>query len=151
MEKKHLKKIEKLSREFFKKTTFEISFEIREKEDGLITITAKTDEPQVLIGENGRTLLEFQKILGRILRKQTKQEFFLDLDINDYKLNKIQYLREMVAGVADRVALDKKEQSLFPMTSYERRIVHMELAKRNDVKTESLGEGADRRIIIKPA
>jgi len=38
-----------------------------------------------------------------------------------------------------------------PMSPYERRIVHMELAKNESVKTESIGDGEDRRVVIKPA
>jgi spoIIIJ-associated protein len=37
------------------------------------------------------------------------------------------------------------------MSSFDRRIVHIELQQRNDVLVESIGEGEERRIIIKPA
>jgi spoIIIJ-associated protein len=48
------------------------------------------------------------------------------------------------------VALYKKEKELRSMSAYERRIIHMELKERSDVKTESIGQDPDRRIIIKP-
>jgi spoIIIJ-associated protein len=41
--------------------------------------------------------------------------------------------------------------TLRPMSPYERRLVHMELAENEKIKTESTGEGEDRRVVIKPA
>ena len=37
-----------------------------------------------------------------------------------------------------------------PMSTYERRIVHMELSKNPQVFTESVGEGEERKIVVKP-
>jgi len=47
------------------------------------------------------------------------------------------------------VALTKKEKSLAPMPAYERRIIHLELAGRQDVITESIGQEPERRVMIK--
>jgi spoIIIJ-associated protein len=38
-----------------------------------------------------------------------------------------------------------------PMSPYERRLAHMALSENEKIKTESIGEGEDRRIVIKPA
>ena len=86
-----------------------------------------------------------------ILRRKLQEVFFFDIDINDYKEKKFEYLREMAQESANDVALTKKEKELEPMPAYERRIIHLELSKRTDVKAESLGEEPERRIIIKPS
>lgn len=152
LNKKGLKNIEKVVKEFFKKMTVEVEFELKEgAEDHQISLDLKTEEPQILIGQRGKTLSDLQRVLGRLLRKEAGEEVFLDLDINQYKMAKIQHLKEMAQEIADRVALEGKEQILFPMSSYERRLIHLELAKRTDVKTGSIGEGPERRVVIKPA
>ena len=57
----------------------------------------------------------------------------------------------MAISAADDVALTKKEKQLPPMTAYERRIIHLELASaRPDVVTESIGQEPERRVAIKP-
>ncbi|MFH1180833.1 MAG: R3H domain-containing nucleic acid-binding protein [bacterium] len=151
MGKLNLEKAKKIVEEFFKKMTFggtEVDF-ISQKESAL-SISLKSDDPQVLIGQEGETLLELQRILGIILKKNTAENFFIDLDINNYKKRKIEYLKELARSSADEVALIKKEKILDCMPAYERRIVHMELAGRSDVISESQGEGRERRIIIRP-
>ena len=115
-----------------------------------IFINIKTAEPQILIGEGGQTLADIQHILKAVLRKKVEESFFISIDINDYKKRKEEYLKETARSMADEVALTKKEKELAPMSSYERRVVHMELASREDVTTESAGEGVERRVVIKP-
>jgi spoIIIJ-associated protein len=75
--------------------------------------------------------------------------FYFNLDINDYKKQKIEYLKNTAKSLADQVVQTKEDKVLLPMSSYERRIIHAELAQRTDVITESQGEGLDRHIVIK--
>ena len=76
--------------------------------------------------------------------------FYLDLDINDYKNKKIEYLKNLAKESADEVFLVKKTKTLPPMSSYERRIIHEELSQRQDVTTQSQGEGDNRQVVINP-
>jgi spoIIIJ-associated protein len=142
-------KIEKEVKEFFSKMGFEVELKISITESSF-KIDVKTKEFQALIGEKGRTLLELQHLLNAILKKKINNEIFVDLDIAGYKERKIKYLRELAKAVADEVALTKKEKILEPMPAYERRIIHLELASRSDVTTESIGKEPNRRVIIKP-
>ena len=73
----------------------------------------------------------------------------LSFDINDYQKNKEQYLRDLARTTADEVVLFKADKELPAMTPGERRIVHLELAERQDVVSESVGEGPERRVVIK--
>jgi len=151
MEKSVKKKIEKIAGEFIKKTSFDISCDIKDGENGVIALQFKTEDPDVLIGEAGQTLWEIQMILSRIIKKQIGMDTVIDLDINEYKQNKLRYLKEIAKEAADRVALMKREEILPAMPAFERRVVHTELALRSDVKTESIGEGYQRRVVIAPA
>ena len=76
--------------------------------------------------------------------------FYIDLDINDYKKKKKDYLKELACSIANEVALSKKQKELPPMSAYERRIIHLELAERQDVSTESIGQEPERKVIITP-
>lgn len=142
--------IEKDVREFFQKTTFQVEIEFLPQKDSALPINLKAEEPQILIGDQGQTLAEIQHLLRAILRKKITEPFFIDLDINGYKKKKAEYLEEMARSAADEVSLTKKEKNLPPMPAYERRIIHLALAGRSDVITESAGQEPGRRIIVKP-
>jgi len=160
--KTNLEKIKEIIDEFFKKMTIEVEIEFsplqesavlaEEKKEKIYTlpINLRIKEPQILIGERGQTLVEIQQLLKLILKRKIKDLFFIDLDINDYKKKKIEYLKEMARSVADEVALTKKEKWLSPMPAYERRIIHLELAERKDITTESIGEEPERKIVVRP-
>ena len=145
-----IKNIKSLVCQFFEKMGFDLQKAEVFLEEGVLYIKVKVEEPKILIGQGGIVLNTIQKLLSKILKKQNKGEFFVDLDINEYKEKKYTYLKEMANSIADEVALSKKEKELEPMPAYQRRIIHLELAKRNDVSTESIGEEPERRIIIKP-
>jgi len=145
-----IKKIKVITDEFFKKMTFEVEIEILPQKDLALPINLKLKEPQILIGEGGQTLFEIQHLLKAILKRKISEPFFIDLDISGYKKKKIEYLKELAKNIADEVALTKKEKQLTPMPAYERRIIHLELADRSDVTTESIGREPERRVVIRP-
>lgn len=107
------------------------------------------NEPQLFIGEKGQTLFEIAHVLKALIRRKLQEPVRLTLDINDYQKNKEQYLRELARAAADEVALLKIDKELPAMTSADRRIVHLELAERQDVVSESVGEGPERRVVIR--
>ena len=147
----NLETIKKTTKEFFKKTTFEVEIEFSPQKDETFPINLKTDDPQILIGEGGQTLGEIQHLLRAILKRKISEPFFIDLDIVGYKKKKIEYLKELARSMADEVALTKKEKQLAPLPAYARRIIHLELAGRQDVTTESIGQEPERRVVIKPS
>lgn len=148
-----LEEIKKTIKEFFQKTTFDVDVEVLPQKEETLFINLKTEDPKILIGEGGQTLLEIQHLLKAILRRRISSEepFYIDLDINSYKKKKVEYLKELTHSIADEVILTKKEKVLPPMPAYERRIIHLELADRSDIVTESIGKDPDRKVVIKPA
>ena len=149
----NLEKIKETIREFFGKTGLGIEMlEIKNLQDSTIPVDLKMEEPQILIGEGGQTLAEVQHLLKIILKRKIIQEepFYVNLDVNDYKKKKTEYLKEMAKSAADDVVLTKKEKTLPSMPAYERRIIHLELAPRGDIITESIGQEPERKVIIKP-
>jgi len=160
IDKEDIKKIKEIVGEFLEKMTLSASnidanFSVIEPSEAkpvtdVVNVSIKLDEPQILIGERGQTLFETQRIMRSVLNKKIQKIFYLNLDINDYKKKKIEYLKDLARELADQVALNKEEKELFPMPAYERRVIHAELSQRTDVVTESRGDGQDRYIIIKP-
>jgi spoIIIJ-associated protein len=150
MNSENLEKIQKIVKEFFQKMTIDGEIEILPPKDETLIINLKIEDPQILIGEKGQTLFEIQHLLKAILRREILENFYIDLDINDYKKKKIEYLKELARSIADEVSLTKKERVLSPMPAYERRIIHLEIAERKDVTTESIGQEPERRVVIRP-
>lgn len=142
--------IKKISEEFFSKSHFEVSIEVEQKES-LINIDIKTDDAQTLIGKQGLVLADVQLLLRKIIKKKTNEDFYISVDIDGYKKNKENYLKDLAWSVADEVLKTGAQKEIPLMSSFDRRIVHIELQQRNDVSAESIGEGEERRIIVKPA
>lgn len=145
-----LTKIKKIIEEFFQKTNFEVNLESLKSEDGTVFVKIRSEEPKVLIGQSGQTLSEIQHLLRALLRRQIENPFYFELDVNNYKEKKIEYLREFARSLADEVSISKREKTLEPMPAYERRIIHLELAERKDVRTQSVGEEPHRKLVISP-
>lgn len=145
-----LETIRQITKEFFQKTNFDVDIEFLSQKDLIIPINLKTDEPKILIGEKGQTLVEIQRLLKAISRRRIDREFYIDLDINDYKKKKIEYLKELAKSIADDVVLLKQEKELPSMSAYERRVIHMELAGRENIMTDSVGREPERKVVIRP-
>lgn len=125
---------------------------IEEKEvlEDMVNVGIKINEPQMLIGQNGQTLSEIERMLRILLNKNLQKRFYINLDINEYKKKKIEYLKELANSAAGEVVLTKEKKVLPPMSAYERRIIHEALANRQDVVTESHGNGVERCVMISP-
>ena len=123
--------------------------QVEERGESTVQVSIVVEAPQMLIGEKGQTLFELQHILKLMLRKKIAAPFYLALDVNEYKKNKEEYLRNLAQTAADEVVLLKKPKELPPMPSSERRVIHLALANRTDVVSESLGDGLDRRVVVK--
>lgn len=144
-------KLKEAAEDFFRQTGLGLEVEIKNQLDSTIFVDVKTDEPQFLIGERGQTLSEIQRLLRAVLRRKAELStpFYIDVDVNDYKKKKAEYLKEVAQTAADEVAITKREKELPAMSSYERRVIHTELASRTDITTESIGEEPERRVKIK--
>ena len=105
----------------------------------------------MLIGERGNNLVALEHMLKKIInKKKGEEEQRFTLDINDYRMKRLEDLKQDVKNAAREVRLYHRDSPLRPMSSFERRIVHLLLEEYPDITTESVGIDADRRVIIKP-
>lgn len=106
------------------------------------------EDVSYLLGHNGELLnaLEYlaNKNYGRFLSEDTRIVF----DSSDFRSMRAKELTLMAKHAAERVRLTKKPFTFEPMSPNERRIVHLALSEFNDVRTESHGEGDDRKVMI---
>lgn len=152
MNKEHLVIIKQEAEKLFQQLGVEGEVHVEEEagEEPTVRTSIKTEDPKLYIGERGQTLFEIQHILKLLVRRKIQEPFYLSLDINDYKKNKEEYLRDLARTTADEVTLFKREKELPPMPAAERRVIHTSLANRDDVTSESVGEGTDRRVVVQP-
>ena len=75
---------------------------------------------------------------------------FAITDVNNYRRKREDLILEIAKVAARKSVAEKKEMPLPIMNAYERRLVHTELSKHPDIKTESVGEGKERYVVIKP-
>lgn len=122
-----------------------------------IVISIQTpDNARFLIGKNGQNLKALEHTLRAMTAKSGRlgsgegKESAIILDVNDYRKSRATHLIDVAKQAVARVRNTQKAEALFPMSAYERRIVHMELAAYPDIATESIGTEPQRRVIIKP-
>ena len=80
---------------------------------------------------------------------QKKGEAAIFIDVNNYRKEREKLLSELARAAARKAVATKEPVSLPAMNSYERRLIHMELAGRPDVMTESEGNGRERYVTIR--
>lgn len=120
-----------------------------EKGDDHFKVNIQTPDTGLLIGRHGETLNSLQLLLGVILYKKMGSWQRIVLDVGSYRKMREENLREMVERIVLEVEANKQPVVLPFMTPLERRFVHMLLADREKVTTESSGEGRERRLTIK--
>jgi len=127
---------------------------VKEINDGAITkFSIKTDEPHLLVGEDGKILLALNHVVKRIFEGQRAKQNFSPVnfmvDVNDYQEKRIDDLKTKATMMAERARFFKSSVELIPMNPYERMIIHSFFTNTPDIETESTGVGRDRRVVIK--
>lgn len=118
--------------------------------DGTVKVDITGDDISYLIGYRGESLDALQHILGISVNKDKDEWQPVAVDINNYKLEKLQKLDEMIKGYIDRVRFHQKDYRLPVLSAYERKYVHTFVSTYDDIQSESRGEGRERRIFLMP-
>ena len=104
----------------------------------------------VLIGRRGETLASLQYITRLITSRELQRRANIVVDVDGYKSRRTSKLHDLARRMADQAVQKSQTMTLEPMPPYERRIVHLALRDRDDVITESVGEGQSRKVTIVP-
>lgn len=154
--KKALKTVEKKDK-IVEKTISEIlelldvkcGIEVKENDEGF-DVTLDTEDNGVLIGYHGETLDSLQLITSLAVAKKLGEFKRISIEVGDYKKNRSEYLTNLAFDTKEKVVSENKEIYLPDLKPWERRIVHMLLQDDKEVLSESVGEGRDRTLVIKP-
>ena len=102
-----------------------------------------------LIGQRGDTMRALQFIVSQALRQQGHEFVRVNVDVADYKKQRAERLAEVAQEWINKVKESGELMELKPMNAADRRIVH-KVASEAGLATESVGEGRDRHIVLKP-
>lgn len=128
--------------------------------DAEVIVTSK-DEEGVCISINGGSLgiligrrgdvLDSLQYLATLAANLEKSGFYrVTVDVQGYREKRAETLRGVARRMSEKVLKYKRSFALEPMNAYERRIIHAECQNIAGVTTRSIGEGADRKIVISP-
>lgn len=106
-------------------------------------------ENQQMLKESLPMIVDAVNHIAQMVAKKHKQEPIF-IDINNYRHDREAIIAELARAAAKKAAATKQSVSLPAMNSYERRIVHTELAIHPEVRTESMGEGKERYVVVMP-
>ena len=133
----------------------ECQIDLKEETDdrnrkAIIVSIYTSENARLLIGKNGQNLKSLEHVLRSIFLKKTTEISNIIVDVNDYRKSQTNQLIDLAKQTVTRVRSTQKAEAMFPMSPFERRIVHMELASCPDIATESIGAEPNRRIVVKP-
>lgn len=109
-----------------------------------------TQEAKYLIGEKGSNLSSLEFLVKVVCQRKNIDTGKIYIDINNYRKERVRFLKEVARTAAQRVILTKEAVLLSPMPAFDRKIIHTELSVNPGIKTESAGIAEERRVVIKP-
>lgn len=151
-------RIEAFLRSVLEKSGLSLSFKVGPGE----SLHPEIENPNVLVKFTGRDLdllmenkaellLALEHLTVEVLHLGSDQHSQLCFDANDYRMMRMEELHLSARMAADQVLTTRIPFRFNPMTSRERRIVHLALRSKPDVRSESYGMGPTRQVVIYPA
>lgn len=107
-------------------------------------------DKEILLGHNAEVLKAFEHLAFKALRLEPAYHEKIHIDSAGYRALRFEELRMTARVAAERVQTSRQPFQLNPMSSRERRIVHLALKDMPGVRTESVGVGEDRQVVIHP-
>jgi spoIIIJ-associated protein len=153
-------KVSNLIKELVERATISVSdITVSEDDSGTTWFSVEVDNPHLFSGHGGEALFALNHLARRIVESQmaslsnqpdTKAtELKILIDINGFQKKRIENIRATAHMMAERARYFKSNIEIDPMSAFERRVVHEFLSGASDLKTESMGEGLSRRVVIK--
>jgi spoIIIJ-associated protein len=139
--------IDNFLKEFLPKIDSSYTYKIN-IDDSNIIANIDGNDTGTIIGYRGETLNALQVILTSIANKDNNYRVKVYLNIDNYKEKREKALEELAVKVSKTVLRNGKSITLEPMNAYERKIIHSKLQDMKNIKTHSIGEEPNRRIVI---
>jgi len=129
------------------KMSLEAELDVSEKEEGLY-INIISPDSSLLIGHKGETINALQYIVNRTVNKDLIERARIIIDTDNYREEHRIELEDLAKAEARKAIETGREVSLPPMSSEERRIIHLALRDNEEIETESIGEDPYRKVVI---
>jgi spoIIIJ-associated protein len=114
-----------------------------------ITVELSGPDTSLLLARNGELLLAIEHIAAKILRLESEEHDRISFDAEGFKATRNRELDLMAEMAIQKVRATGEPYSFSPMTSRERRILHLALAK-SGLPTASSGTGPGRFVVLYP-
>jgi len=151
-------RIDSFLRTIFDGGGFRLQFEITDVNSGdddfeTPDIVVKFTGPDVdaLLSNRAELLLALEQVTMEMLRMPSEDHSRISFDANDYRLLRIEELRLSATAAAEKVKRTGVPFRFNPMNSRERRVIHLALRGETAIRSESLGSGPSRQVVVYPA
>ena len=135
----------------------ELSFDLLEGqhlhpdlEDPDILVKFSGPDVDLLLANKAEVLLALEFLTMEALRMPAEHHSLLCFDSNDYRTLRIEELRLSAITAAESVKRTNRPFHFNPMSSRERRIIHLSLRNETDIRSESTGTGPFRQVVVLP-
>ncbi len=146
----HVEQVKEITEELLKRLEVAGTVAVDMDETGAYQVQIDTEETGLLIGFHGRTLESFQIILSIIVSKKLDAWVKVYVNVGDYRQKREETLMHMAQRAAERAISFGHPVELPNLTPGERRVIHLTLGGDERVETESVGEGMNRTLVVKP-
>jgi spoIIIJ-associated protein len=137
---------------------FQLKYELRasenphpEVENPEVTVHFTGDDVDLLLENRAELLLALEHLSMEAMRFPAEDHSLLSFDANSYRLLRVEELRMSALAAAEKVKRTRVPFHFNPMSSRERRVIHLALRDEKDLRSESLGVGPARAVVIVPA
>ena len=113
-----------------------------------IDIDVSGEKMGLLIGKRGDTLNAIQYLTSLYVNRSKNSYIKINIDTEGYRLKREETLVKLAKSLERRVIRDRESVSLEPMSPNERRIIHSALQDSDSVRTFSVGEEPNRKIVV---
>ena len=151
-------RIDGLLRPLLQNGGFHLHYEIHDIEpaaDDFETpdLVVKFSGPDVdqLLANRAELLLALEHVTMEMLHVPSEDHSRISFDANDYRLLRIEELRLSATTAAEKVKRTGIPFRFNPMNSRERRVIHLSLRNEPAVRSESIGTGPTRQVVVYPA
>lgn len=133
---------------YFNNINMPVEVIVNRSENNEFKIIINADNNAILIGKNGQTLEAIKTIVNAAANATFRCHVHMTVDVNGYKEERYEKLKQTVERIAKTVVKTKVSARLGDLTSDERKVVHQHLSTMPHVRTESEGDGNNRRLKI---
>lgn len=120
-------------------------------EPGDFRVVLAGEDRGMLLGRAAELLDALEYVTNRAFGRHMKHDAKIVFDCGNYRKMREQELRLMAEKAAERVRDSRQPFTFEAMSPSERRIIHVTLADDRSVRTESVGDGSERKVKVVPA